>query len=102
MPWAGPLPIATRCLPQQAARRLAGRVHRLLHGPRAGKANAPPALRQLTTRHFYAYGDTAKSLVQPSSELRYLLPRLLELLAEGAELRHSTELILDRLGNCPP
>ncbi|MDO5289966.1 MAG: hypothetical protein Q4F13_10095 [Pseudomonadota bacterium] len=58
-------------------------------------------LRQLTARHFFAYGDTAKSLVQPSAELRYLLPRLLELLAEGATLRHSTALILDRLGNCP-
>ena len=57
-------------------------------------------LHKLTEKHFYAYNGTAKSRVQPVDELRYFLPRLLELLAEGAELHHSTELYLERLGNC--
>lgn len=59
-------------------------------------------LRQLTQRHFYEYNDSAKSQVQPAREIKYLAPRLLELLTEGARLHHSTELYLDRLGRCDP
>lgn len=58
-------------------------------------------LRQLTARHFYQYNGSAKSDPQPVDEIKYLLPRMLELLAAGAEIHHSTELFLDRLGNCP-
>lgn len=58
-------------------------------------------LRQLTARHFYEYNGSAKSSEQPADELLYFLPRMLELLAQGQELHHSTELYLDRLGNCP-
>ncbi len=57
-------------------------------------------LRQLTARHFYEYNGSAKSSEQPADELLYFLPRMLELLAQGKELHHSTELYLDRLGNC--
>jgi hypothetical protein len=57
-------------------------------------------LRQITTRHFYQYNDSAKSEQQPAAEIKYLIPRLLELLAHGEELHHSTELYLQRLGNC--
>ena len=57
-------------------------------------------LRQLTKKHFYQYNDSAKSTVQPADEIKYLLPRFLELLALGARLHHSTELYLDRLGRC--
>lgn len=59
-------------------------------------------LRQLTQRHFYEYNDSAKSPVQPAEEIKYLTPRLLDLLAGGARLHHSTELYLDRLGRCEP
>ena len=59
-------------------------------------------LPQLTEKHFYQYNDSAKSQVQPADEIKYLAPRLLELLAEGARLHHSTELYLDRLGRCEP
>ena len=58
-------------------------------------------LRQVTTRHFYEYNSSAKSREQPPEELLYFLPRMLELLALGEGLHHSTELYLDRLGNCP-
>ena len=58
-------------------------------------------LRQLTARHFREYNGSAKSSEQPVDELLYFLPRMLELLALGEELHHSTELYLDRLGNCP-
>jgi hypothetical protein len=57
-------------------------------------------LRQLTTAHFYQYNDSAKSDPQPVDEIKYLLPRMLELLAAGSEIHHSTALQLSRLGNC--
>lgn len=40
-------------------------------------------LRQIGRRHMYAYNDSAKSEVQPTPELRYLISRLLELVARG-------------------
>ncbi len=58
-------------------------------------------LTKLTAEHFYQYNIAAKSEVQPAAELLYLLPRMLELMAEGAEVHHATELSLDRLGRCP-
>jgi len=57
-------------------------------------------LRRISARHFYEYNCSAKSEVQPEDELMYLLPRMLELIANGAEVHHSEELYLDRLGNC--
>ena len=57
-------------------------------------------LTKLTRQHFYEYNTAAKSEVQPAAELLYLLPRMLELMAEGAEIHHSIELSLDRLGRC--
>jgi len=57
-------------------------------------------LRQISVKHFHAYNDTAKSEVQPVDELKYLLPRILELLADGADMGFSPERYLERLGNC--
>lgn len=57
-------------------------------------------LRQITAKHFYQYNDSAKSAIQPVAEIKYLLPRMLDLIAQGEEVHHSTELYLDRLGNC--
>lgn len=59
-------------------------------------------LRALTARHFRQYNTSAKSAEQPPAEIRYLLPRMLELIAEGAEVHHAVELFLDRVGRCPP
>jgi hypothetical protein len=59
-------------------------------------------LRALTARHFYEYCTGAKcDLVQPADEVKYLLPRWLEILADGGETHHSLELALDRVGACP-
>lgn len=59
-------------------------------------------LRKLAAHHFYEYGDGAMgTLDQPPEETRYFMPRLFELMAGGAYLRHSTELTLDRVGRCP-
>jgi hypothetical protein len=58
-------------------------------------------LPKLTRQHFYEYNTSAKSEVQPADELLYLLPRMLELMTERAEIHHSIELSLDRLGRCP-
>lgn len=58
-------------------------------------------LRDLTAQHFYEYNTSAKSEVQPAAEIQYLLPRMLELIAEGVDVHHSTELFLDRVGRCP-
>jgi hypothetical protein len=57
-------------------------------------------LRQLTAKHFYEYNTSAKGAEQPVNEIKYLLPRMLELLALDADLHHSIELSLQRLGNC--
>ena len=59
-------------------------------------------LRKLKRLHFYEYSTGAKSVDgQPADEVKYLLPRLLELLAAGEETHHSIELALDRVGRCP-
>jgi len=59
-------------------------------------------LRQLTRKHFYQYNNSAKSEVQPADEIKYFLPRMLDLLAQGARLHHSIELYLDRVGRSDP
>jgi len=58
-------------------------------------------LERITARHFYEYNNSAKGLVQPVREVKHLLPRMLDLLAEGEEIHHSIELALVRLGQCP-
>ena len=55
-------------------------------------------LRQISAVHLYQYNDTAKSTVQPTQELRFLIPRMLDLVARGQEIHHSPALYLDRLG----
>jgi hypothetical protein len=58
-------------------------------------------LAQLTGEHFYAYNTAAwGDPVQPADELKYLLPRMLALMAEGVDVHHSVELSLDRVGRC--
>lgn len=59
-------------------------------------------LRDLTAKHFYEYNTSAMSDSQTAEEIKYLLPRLIELLAQGAQLHHSIEVALQRLGNCDP
>jgi hypothetical protein len=58
-------------------------------------------LASLYRNHFYQYNDSAKSAVQPADEIKYFIPRMFELLCEGVDLHHSTELYLDRVGRCP-
>lgn len=59
-------------------------------------------LCKLTADHFYEYGGGAfLNSVQPPEETRYFMPRLFELLAEGAVLRMAHEITLDRVGRCP-
>ena len=57
-------------------------------------------LAKLTSKHFYEYNTAAKGPVQPADEVLYLLPRMLELMAEGEEVHHSIELSLQRVGHC--
>lgn len=57
-------------------------------------------LKRLTRQHFYSYNDAAKPEEQPAAEMRYLMPRMLELLAEGQDIHHSTELFMERVGRC--
>lgn len=60
-------------------------------------------LRELGAHHFREYCTGAKSTrSQAADEVKYLLPRWLELLAAGEQLHHSVELVLDRVGLCPP
>lgn len=57
-------------------------------------------LRHITAAHFVEYNGSAKSIRQPIAEIKYLLPRLFELIANGADVHHSTVLFLERLGHC--
>ena len=57
-------------------------------------------LRSISAKHFYQYNTSAKSEQQPVDEIKYLLPRMLELLAQGSELHHSIEVCLQRIGSC--
>lgn len=60
-------------------------------------------LRALSAQHFYEYCAGAMGdLVQPADEIRYLLPRWLELIAAGERTNLSVELNLDRVGRCGP
>lgn len=58
-------------------------------------------LASLCRNHFYQYNNSAKSQVQPASEIKYLIPRLFELLSQGVDVHHSTEIFLDRVGRVP-
>ena len=59
-------------------------------------------LRQLSRLHLSEYNQAAESNAKPDAEIKYLLPRMLELMAQGAELHHSQEVVLRRLGDCSP
>ncbi len=83
---SGPLNVCTACcMPEELEREM---------------RTVP--LRMLTARHFYEYSTGAMGdLVQSVTEVRYLLPRWLELVAAGEETHHSIELTFDRVGRCP-
>jgi len=57
-------------------------------------------LRRISAKHFYEYNCSAKDWPQLADELKYLLPRMLELLVNGSDVHHSMALSLDRLGHC--
>ncbi|MBE9591603.1 hypothetical protein IM753_11625 [Moraxella sp. K127] len=57
-------------------------------------------LHELTKEHFYQYNTSAKDEVENPNELKYFLPRMVELFVQGKELHHSTELYFQRVGNC--
>lgn len=57
-------------------------------------------LYKLTAHHFYEYNTAARSPEQPADEVKYLLPRMLELLADGQDIHHSLEISLVRIGSC--
>lgn len=64
-------------------------------------------LRQTPLRHLmpevlYEYNSSARSLQQDASEIRYLLPRLLEVIAQGEQPAISQELCLERVKNASP
>lgn len=58
-------------------------------------------LRELTQKHLYQYNSAAKDTVEKSDEIKYFLPRMIELFVQGEPLYHSTELYFERVGNCP-
>lgn len=58
-------------------------------------------LKQLGQTHLYDYNTSAKDRVEIPSEIKYFLPRLIELLAQGESLDHSVELYFERVGHCP-
>lgn len=58
-------------------------------------------LAKLTALHFREYCEGAVGNLDQAAEVKYLLPRWLDLLAQGESLRLTIELALDRVGQCP-
>lgn len=58
-------------------------------------------LRELTKEHFYQYNTAAKDEMENPNEIKYFLPRIVELFVQDKELHHSTELYFERVKNCP-
>lgn len=56
-------------------------------------------LRHLSPEVLYEYNSSARSTQQDADEIRYLLPRLLELIAQGKEPAICQELCLERVAN---
>lgn len=59
-------------------------------------------LRQLTVEMIYEWNSSARPFEQQNDEIRYLLPRLLELLAHGHSPAINEELCLKRIGAISP
>lgn len=59
-------------------------------------------LRDLKRRHFWEYNIENQYEVQPAEEIKYFLPRMLELVVHREEINHAPELYLQRLGQCGP
>lgn len=59
-------------------------------------------LRELKRRHFYEYNNESQHEEQEPNEIKYFLPRLLELMVNKEEIHHAPALYLRRLGRCDP
>ncbi len=57
-------------------------------------------LCQLGQLHLYEYNSAAYITDENPAEVKYLLPRMAELLVEGKELHHSLEIYFQRVGRC--
>lgn len=58
-------------------------------------------LHQLSQRHFNEYSYYSyQGKTQSADDIKYYLPRMLDLLAQGAECQHNIDTYLERLGNC--
>ncbi len=57
-------------------------------------------LKELTQKQLYEYNTSAKNSEENPNEIKYFLPRMIELFVQGEELYHSTELNFVRVENC--
>lgn len=58
-------------------------------------------LRELRAKHFYEYNGGVIDKTQNSNEIKYFLPRMIELFAQNEELHHSLEIYFARVGYVP-
>lgn len=58
-------------------------------------------LRELTRQHFYEYNTSPTGMPENPNEVKYFLPRMIELLVQGESLHHSEPLYFWRVGACP-
>lgn len=58
-------------------------------------------LRELTATHFYEYNGGVIDKTQNSNEIKYFLPRMMELFTQNEELHHSLEIYFARVGYAP-
>lgn len=57
-------------------------------------------LREISQRHIYEYITGVTGETERPNEVRYFLPRMVELFTQGEELHHSVEIYFQRVGNC--
>ena len=57
-------------------------------------------LKKLTQKHFYDYNSSAKNEIECPSELKYFLPRMVEIFCEGGEIHFEKVLSFERVKNC--
>lgn len=57
-------------------------------------------LHKLTHKHFYEYNSSAKDEKERPNEIKYFLPRMVEIFSKGEKINFETELSFERIKNC--
>lgn len=57
-------------------------------------------LRKIRQKHFYRYNSASKDNLENPNEIKYFLPRMIELFVQGKDIHFAVELSFERIGRC--